>query len=117
MLISRDQRHEVVVLALDGDLDGSVVDEVTGRITEEVVPGVRLVVDLTGVSYMSSAGLRTMLLLYRWVQCVDGRVALVGVSAQLHSVMSVTGFADAFVFRDTVADAVTAVRRREGGPT
>ena len=76
-----------------------------------------MIVDLTAVPYMSSAGLRTMLLLYRQAQCSDATVALVGLSDNLRSMMQATGFLDFFVVAPTAAEAIDSlVPRSEVAP-
>jgi len=102
MEISTSTIGSVVVATLNGDLDSrsapAAQDDLSALLTDQG----RLVVDLTAVPYMSSAGLRTMLLLYRQAQRCECRVALVGLSADLRTVMDSTGFLDFFVVDDSV---------------
>ena len=69
-----------------------------------------LVMDMSGVTFMSSAGLRMLLLLYRQVRANDGRVALVGLSEAIRDTMSITGFLGFFKVYDTVEDALGALK-------
>lgn len=98
-----------VVAQLSGDLDSRSAPAAQERLVALVAPAGRLLVDLTDVPYMSSAGLRTMLLVYRQAQCVDTAVALVGLNAELRSVLAATGFLDFFVVRDSVRDGLEAL--------
>ena len=54
------------------------------------------VFDVTGVPYMSSAGFRLLLLIYRQVSLRGGKVAIVGLSEEIRDTMAVTGFLDFF---------------------
>lgn len=98
----------VVVVSLTGDLDSSTAPAVHERLQSVVHPDGRVLVDLSGVPYMSSAGLRTMLLLYRQAQSVNTTVGLVGPSPDLRAMMAATGFLDFFTVDDTLAQGLAA---------
>jgi anti-sigma B factor antagonist len=66
--------------------------------------------DMSQVSYMSSAGLRMMLLLYLQAAGRDSKIALVGLSEEIEDTMSATGFLDYFTTRDTVEAGLEALR-------
>lgn len=94
------------VATLRGDLDGK-----TAPIAhEELVPlcreGGRLVLDMRGVTYMSSAGLRLMLLLYRQTSTAQGDLVLAGLSDDLKDTMAATGFLGYFKTGETVEEAL-----------
>lgn len=107
--VSRRTVDAVVVVALRGELDSTTAPAVQDRLQAMVHPDELLLVDLSGVPYMSSAGLRTMLLLYRLAQAINTSVGLVGVSDELRSMMAATGFLDYFPVSDTVDEGVRAI--------
>jgi anti-sigma B factor antagonist len=106
--VSVQERSEgpVTVVVLDGELDSGSAPAVQERLTGLVQPEQRVLVDLTAVPYMSSAGLRTMLMLYRTAQAVDTSVGLVGVAPELRKMMEATGFLGFFAVHDTVEDGL-----------
>jgi anti-sigma B factor antagonist len=107
----RERRSgSVVVVTLIGDLDSRSSPEARERLAGLLAEHQRLVVDLTDVPYMSSVGLRTMLLMYREAQCVNARVALVGLSAELRALMAATGFLRFFMVEESVSACVDALR-------
>ena len=57
---------------------------------EEGCRGVAL--DLSGIDYVSSAGLRSILVLAKKLQSVEGRVVLFGMSGVVEEVFSISGF-------------------------
>jgi anti-sigma B factor antagonist len=57
---------------------------------------------MSGVPYMSSAGLRVLLMVYRRVSGKGGRAVLVGLSEDLKDTMSLTGFLDFFAHKDSL---------------
>lgn len=73
------------------------------------MPQVRnLIIDMSRVDYLSSAGLRLLLLLYREITARKGKLVLVRVSPEIRSVMSHTGFLSFFTLADSQQEAMHA---------
>jgi anti-sigma B factor antagonist len=90
-----------VIATVAGEIDGKTAPQVQAELLAALQAGNRLLVDMTGVSYLSSAGLRMLLLLYRQVAAKKGKVVLVGVSEEIRDTMSMTGFINFFTLADT----------------
>jgi anti-sigma B factor antagonist len=84
------------VIALSGDIDGNTAPVAQAKILEQIAPGEGLIVDMTGVQYMSSAGLRMLLSAHRSAAAKNAKVLLVGLSDNLQDTMAATGFLDFF---------------------
>lgn len=105
-----DVMKGINVVKLNGDLDLKSAPEFQQRITPLIQSGSKLVVDMSGVEYMSSAGLRVLLATYRQVTAVGARLILAGVSEDVQEVMSMTGFLQNFTLQQTVPDGVAALQ-------
>ena len=92
---------DVTVVAISGELDGKTAPVAQNEILPLAVPGCKLLIDMSKVPYMSSAGLRMMLLIYRQVTANSGQSVLVGLSEEIKDTMEVTGFLDYFEVRDS----------------
>ena len=103
-----DVRNEgdIVVVELVGDIDGKTAPEFQARVLDLVKPRSRIVVSLERVAFMSSAGLRTMLLIYREAKSKDAKVVLAQVNQDIRRSMAATGFLPFFVLSDSVQDAI-----------
>lgn len=110
MEVTIDEREGVTVAALHGELDGRSSTEVQEKLLAVARPGLRLLLDLQGVSYISSAGLRTLLMLYRRITNNDGRVIIAGLSEALRDMMAITGFLEFFTAYDTFDEGLAALR-------
>ncbi len=99
----------VSVVAVEGTIDGSTAPAAQEQILPLVTPGCRLVLDMARVDFMSSAGLRMMLLLFRRVSGTNGRIVLSGLSEEIKDTMSLTGFLDFFTTCDTVDAGLAAL--------
>ncbi len=99
----------VTVASLTGEIDASTTPAIQRDLNPLVVPGANVVLDLADVPYMSSAGLRLLLSIYRQITGAGGKIALAAVVDEIKDTMSVTGFLKFFVVHDTVAEAVASL--------
>jgi anti-sigma B factor antagonist len=97
------------LIEASGDVDGATAPTLQEAVLAAAEPGCRLLLDMTQVTYMSSAGLRVMLLLHRQVSSGKGKVILVGLSEDLKDTMSATGFLKFFMLADDVAGGAAAL--------
>jgi anti-sigma B factor antagonist len=109
MQIELEDVAGVTVATLFGELDGRTAPEVQAALLQLPEPHRKLLLDLSGVTYISSAGLRALLMLYRQMANGEGRVALAGLSESIRDMMAVTGFLDFFDDYATRQDGVAAL--------
>ena len=110
MEINVKNREDVKVVELSGDVDANTAPEVQKRVLPLAEPGSKVLVDMTKVPYMSSAGLRMLLSLYRQTEAKEGKLVLVGLSEDLQDTMSVTGFLNFFTTGNTLEEGLAALR-------
>lgn len=110
MNIELEEVDGVTVATLFGELDGRTAPIVQDKLLALPSPHGKALLDMSGVSYISSAGLRALLMLYRQMAANDGRVALVGLAEGIRDVMTVTGFLEFFEDYETVEEGVAAFR-------
>jgi anti-sigma B factor antagonist len=113
MQIREYKIDSILVIRLTGDLDSRSAPAAQEQILPSLPADERILLDLTGVPFVSSAGLRTMLLIYRQAQVMNSSVALVGLSKELRDVLTATGFLGFFVVADTLSEAVQSLRDSE----
>jgi anti-sigma B factor antagonist len=106
---------DVCVIALSGALDHQSAVDVQDRIARVLPEREHVVIDFSKVSCVSSASLRTMVLIYRQAQALGHTVAVVGLSPEVHNVLSATGFLDFFVLSDSIQAGVAGVLSRSEG--
>lgn len=108
MEITTNSVDGVTVVSLSGEIDGKTAPLAQEYIVPLCQPGSKVLLDMRNVTYMSSAGLRLMLSIYRQMSAAKGKLVLVGLSDELKDTMSATGFLEHFTLSDTL-DAGTAV--------
>jgi anti-sigma B factor antagonist len=115
MIIKTYAIDGVTVLALAGQLNGRTSTAVQEQILACLRPRAHLLLDMSQVSYMSSAGLRVMLVLERRVAAMGGQIVLVGLMEEVREVMAITGFLSFFESRESIADGLATLQAK--GPS
>ena len=100
-------QHHVPVVELGGDIDGKTAREIQEQIFPDLEAASKILFDMRKVAYMSSAGLRMLLLIYRQAQKKSGQIVLVGLSEEIKDIMSVTGFLNYFSVCETLEDGLS----------
>jgi anti-sigma B factor antagonist len=104
LAINTARRDTYALVTLTGTVDGRTAPEAQAAVEPLLGAFTVLVLDLTGVTYMSSAGLRVLLLIHRHLAARNGKAVLVGLSPQLADTMQVTGFLQFFETHAQLAD-------------
>lgn len=111
MNIELREKDGIVSVAPEGRLDTVGAGELQGRL-EPMMPRILgLALDMGRVNYLSSAGLRVLLLLAKAIQARGGVFALAGLQPYCRDVMAMTGFADVWPVFDEPARALAHVRQ------
>lgn len=100
----------VTVIRLQGDIDGHTATHIESQIQPIVAGKQRVLLDMQGVQYLSSAGLRLLLILYRQISGRGGQVVLTNLSDMIADTMNNTGFMDFFAFYDTLEAGLQALQ-------
>jgi len=110
MDVTRSVIDGITVITLSGELDGKTVPFAQEQIMPAFEPEGKVILELSQVSYMSSAGLRLMLLIHRQITALHGQLVLVGLAEDLQDTMSATGFLGYFTTRATLDEGLAALR-------
>lgn len=93
MNLQEETVNDVVVLAASGRLDSATSPLLGERLAGlAAVPRGRLVLDLAGVSFISSAGLRVILAAAKHASAARSRLLLCSVQPQVREVLDISGF-------------------------
>lgn len=105
--IRESREAEVLVLELIGRLDTKTSGALEKSVAANLGAGQRrFILDLAGMEYVSSAGLRIFLVLAKKVSGGPGGLALCGLSPQVKEVFDIAGFTRLFTLAATRAEAL-----------
>jgi anti-sigma B factor antagonist len=106
--VSREAGH--AVLSVTGNVDAGTEQRFRDALTSVLAHGVaRIVVDLSRVAFMSSAGIGVLMGVRRVLADAGGSLALAAPHGEVAQVLSITGVAEAIPVAASVADAVAAL--------
>ena len=93
MEITEDRTADVLILGLSGKLDATTAKTFEDKILAEIDAGDRrLVIDLSQLDYVSSAGLRVFLVAAKRLRSRDGKIALCSLQHHVQQVCDLSGF-------------------------
>ena len=96
MTIEIKKNGAETVIELSGRLDTSTAPVLDKTISEDIPENTKLTLDLKGLEYISSAGLRVLLSAQKRMQ-KSGSMKLKNVNEEVMEVLEMTGFADILV--------------------
>ena len=107
MELDRTPIGDVQVIGITGRLDSATSPAFEAQVLPSIRPGSnRVVLDFTGVEYVSSAGLRVVLLAAKQTRATQGAFAICGMAAPIHHVFQMSGFARIIALYPTRDEAV-----------
>jgi anti-sigma B factor antagonist len=93
MNITAEQHGSVTVVGVNGSLDALTAPALTEFFSQQIqVSNQRLIADLSGLEYTSSAGLRVLLAAVKEARQQGGDLRLAAVTPQVTKVLAMSGF-------------------------
>lgn len=115
--IDIDERPGALVVRIRGSVDGLTANTLLDTLQSRVAEGhTRLVADLDGVGYTSSAGLRALLATVKEARRNGGDLRLARVNVNVRKVLELSGFTSILKLFDEVDAAVGSFGDAQGGP-
>jgi anti-sigma B factor antagonist len=112
--ITQHMESGVVVLAVAGRLDSSNAGTLEHEMLDLIDGGEsRFVVDCAALDYISSAGLRVLLIAAKRLAATAGVIVLSGLTEQIKEVFDIVGFASIFKTYPTPHEAIAALAQTE----
>lgn len=110
MTLRQETRADILILGPVGRLDSNSSPALEKVIVEELAAGrQRLVFDLSGMDYISSAGLRVILLAGKKLRASQGKMVLVGMQDLVKEVFEMSGFLTLFAVEATLDGGLAQV--------
>ena len=107
MDISVQQSDQISIVSIAGSIDAVTADQITGCIDERISSGEKhLLLDLSEVEFMSSAGLRVILSALKETRQQGGDLYLAGAQGGVDRVLKMSGFSKILKTYDSVDNAI-----------
>ena len=103
MNISHEEKDGIVCLKISGRLDGETAPDAETTVREILKEGkLRLLFDLSQMDYISSAGLRVVLMTVKELQRKSGKIVLCALTPYVKEVFDVSNFSTIIPITETV---------------
>jgi anti-anti-sigma factor len=97
MKIETEQVHGMTIVGFEGNLDTATAGEADARISEVVAGGAtRVLLDFAQLDFISSAGLRTLLLAGKKLKKGGGKLCVCSLNETVKDVFDISGFSSLF---------------------
>jgi anti-sigma B factor antagonist len=107
MEITEKKAGDVVTLSLSGRLDATTAKMFESKILARIESGDRrFIIDLAQLDYISSAGLRVLVLAAKQLASVKGRIVLCSLKKPVREVFDIVGFSSTFPLYASPEDAI-----------
>ena len=107
MEITEDRTGTVIVFGLKGRLDANTSNALQEKLLASIDGGAdRLAFNFAELDYISSAGLRVLLLAMKKLKSIQGRIACYALQDQIREVFDIAGFSSIFPFFDSREEAL-----------
>lgn len=103
------QENDITTISVKGSVDALTAAELTKTISKQIEEdNVNLIIDLTGLDFMSSAGLRSLLGAVKESRSHGGDLRIVSTNTGIDKVLKMSGFHNIAKVFTSQADAVAS---------
>jgi anti-anti-sigma factor len=106
MNVTTETKGAALIHRISGRIDTATSPDAEPRLTAEVRQGKRVAFDMTDVAYVSSAGLRVVLMAAKLARANAGALAIFGLQPTVREVFAISGFDRVVTIRDDEAAAL-----------
>ena len=107
MEITEKNTEKCMIIGIQGRLDTITSTVFEKRLTELIDQQVtRLLVNCTQMDYISSSGLRTLLIILKRITPAGGKLVICGLRENIHEIFAISGFTTIFEIYPGEEDAL-----------
>ncbi len=109
-IVGRKLPSDVQIVPVQGRIDATAAPALATIVRNAVENGGRrILLDMSGVSFLSSSGLRILLMLARELKTTEGELQLCAMQPPVSEVFHLTGFTQLFTIHGTRDEAIAAL--------
>lgn len=109
MNVTTEAKGAALIHRISGRIDTATSPEAEGKLTAELRQGRRVAFDMSAVAYVSSAGLRVVLMAAKLAKTAGGALVLFGLQPTVREVFAISGFDRVVTIHEEEAAALAAL--------
>jgi anti-sigma B factor antagonist len=107
MEITKEKRNGITCLRIEGNLDASNSSIAEKSIRDAIdAEGANLIINLSELQYISSAGLRVILVVAKDIKTKSGKIVLCSMTESVKKVFDISGFTSIFDLQENIEAAL-----------
>ncbi|WP_338875570.1 STAS domain-containing protein [Spirosoma sp. SC4-14] len=110
MNVTSSTVDDITVIEATGSIDSKTAPEFERNAIAAIQGKSAAIINLSNVDFLSSAGLRVLLMIYRQIKAQNGKVVLVGTSEEILDIMANTGFLSFFITAETLEEGIKTLK-------
>ena len=111
MEIAQEKRGAVDLLTLRGKLDAGTANVLEAKLMAVIAAGgMHLILSCSALDYVSSAGLRVLLMAAKKLKAGNGRILLSSLQPHIREVFDIAGFSTIFPIHETDEAALRTIQ-------
>lgn len=110
MNIHETKQNDIIIFALEGRLDSNTSENFEQQLMEKIDgTNNKMIVEFSDLDYISSAGLRVLLMAAKRLKIVNGSFVLCGLKAHLYEIFEISGFLQILTIVNNLENAQATV--------
>jgi anti-anti-sigma factor len=106
-IVKTGKENNAVIVKISGRMDAVTAPEFEKTLSAWIDESEKyFVVDLSSLEYISSAGLRSILIIAKKLKAINGKILLAAMEESVNEVFEISGFNSIIPIHDTVQAAV-----------
>lgn len=107
MEITQKKINEINILGISGKLDTNTWTQLDQKVTPMIEGGeTKFLIDCSQLDYISSAGLRVLLMAAKMLKNKDGKIVISSLKHHIKEVFDIAGFSTIFPISATVEEGI-----------
>ncbi len=112
MEIKEDKIDEQVIVYLSGRIDSTAAVEFEEKLIQIIDTGCyNMIIDFEKIQFISSAGLRVLLLAAKKVKPYGGKLIFCSMSKDVNEVFDISGFSSLFEIHSSASEAAATMKK------
>ena len=111
MELKTEKQDNITIIKIEGNLDGTTSKDAQDQIMPLLESDCIIVFDMEKCQFISSAGLRVLLMAAKELSKIGGKAGLACLSDEIAEVLKMTGFDNIFQSYDSVEEATAALQK------
>ena len=110
MEITEERRGDILILRISGKLDASTSKKLEDKILALISPTqLKLIIELSQLDYISSAGLRVLILAAKRMDEARGKMILCSLRDTVKQIFDIAGFSSFLTLADSTDEAIKSL--------